>query len=150
MPDCYILIGIPASGKSTWVRKYGGDMTVISPDGYLEEQYQYEWTEQRAKEAWAHSYQEFADSLRQGRSVVWDATFLGSIDRSPVLNLAKGFGYKCTAIVVQAPLELCLQRNLERHRSPVPSSKIVAMHKSLCLPSLEEGFDDIELVDAGS
>ena len=36
MPKLYMLIGVPATGKSTWVEKHKGDALVISSDDLIE------------------------------------------------------------------------------------------------------------------
>ena len=115
MPQCTILVGIPGVGKTTWLQQNTeSSAQVISPDQYLEEHYDYDWTPVRASEAWAVSYQLFAKCLKNTQDVLWDATFLQPIDRSAILHIAKGFSYKTRAIVIVAPLETCLERNLKR------------------------------------
>jgi len=147
MPTCTILIGIPGAGKSTWIRNnISTEERIISPDTHLEEKYNYQWTPERASEAWAVSYHQFASCLQAGQSVVWDATFLRPIDRSAILHLSNGFGYHTKAVVLVAPLEVCLERNKRRKREPVPSEKIIAMHEALCIPEVSEGFNEIVIV----
>ena len=147
MPQCTILVGIPGSGKTTWIQK-NADATgcTISPDRFLEENYDYQWTPARASKAWAVSYQRFAGFLRNNQDVIWDATFLQPIDRSAILHIANGFDYRTVAVVLLTPLELCLERNQNRPRLPVPDDKIKAMQSRMILPTREEGFDEIKIV----
>ena len=149
MSTVHVLIGIPGVGKSTWIRNnIASDIPVICPDRFLEEKYNYEWTPSRAAEAWADAYRQFAECLQANCSMVWDATFLRSIERSAVLHISKGFGYRTIAVVVQAPLEVCLERNRKRERRPVPDEKIVAMAEWLSPPDQDEGFDEIIVFDS--
>jgi len=149
MSTCHILIGIPGAGKSTWIKNnIPSSRVIISPDNYLEQQYNYEWTPERASEAWADSYEVFAANLKRGSSIVWDATFLREIDRSAVLHIANGFGYYTIAVVVQAPLGVCLERNRSRLRKPVPDQKVIAMNNLLNIPNEQEGFSEIILFDS--
>ena len=75
-----MMVGIPASGKSTWIsQNRKSSWNVISPDQFLEEKYDYEWTPERASEAWALSFQRYGQYLLDGGTVVWDATFLSPI-----------------------------------------------------------------------
>lgn len=138
-----IMTGIPGAGKSTWVQENRGQAVVISPDQYLIEQYDYEWTPERAGEAWGYSYQLYAKELVKGSDIIWDATFLRGIDRSSVLNFALGFDYHCRAVFFDTPLSLCLERNLSRERTPVPELTIRNMAKSLQIPSEKEGFHEV-------
>jgi predicted kinase len=147
MPQCTILIGIPGVGKTTWLQQnIPSSHQVISPDQYLEENYDYEWTVARASKAWAVSYQRFAQCLKNTQDVIWDATFLQPIDRSAILHIANGFLYKTRAVALIAPLEVCLERNRKRSRNPVPDIKIRDMFGRIILPTKEEGFDEVVIV----
>ena len=147
MPQCTILVGIPGSGKTTWLlENTKATEYIISPDRFLEENYDYQWTPARASEAWAVSYQSFAGFLRHKQDVIWDATFLQPIDRSAILHIANGFDYKTVAVVLLTPLDLCLERNRKRPRQPVPDDKIIAMQSRMIIPTKEEGFDEIRIV----
>lgn len=139
-----MMVGIPASGKSTWIRENCAEgWTWISPDAILEERYHYEWTPERAAEAWAESFQAYGAVLLAGGKVVWDATFVSPITRASVLHIAKGVGFSTTAVFMDADLEMCIARNIERDREPVPENTIRRMHESLIPPSEEEGFDHV-------
>ena len=143
----YMMVGIPGSGKSTWIRQNRvDDWVVISPDQILEERYGYEWTPERAAEAWAESYQRFGALLLEDKTMVWDATFTSPMMRSAILHIAKGIGYRVKAIFCKTNIDLCLSRNLKRDREPVPESTIRRMADSLIVPSTEEGFDEIQVV----
>ena len=145
----YMMVGIPGSGKSTWVRQNRDeDWVVISPDAILEERYHYEWTPERAAEAWADSYQQFGSLLVEGGTMVWDATFTSPMMRSAILHIAKGVGYTVKAIFCQANMDLCFSRNLKRDREPVPENTIRRMADSLIPPTVEEGFDEVQIIVA--
>lgn len=139
-----MMVGIPASGKSSWIdANCDHSWTRISPDAVLEEKYNYEWTPERAAEAWATSFQEYGAILLQGGNVVWDATFVSPIVRASVLHIANGAGFTTKAIFFDVDVEVCIQRNLERDREPVPESTIRRMHDGLVEPTEEEGFDEV-------
>ena len=141
----YMMIGIPGSGKSTWIREHlEQSWVVLSPDAILENRYNYEWTPDRAAEAWAESYQRFGYFLLQGRTMVWDATFTSPIIRSAILHTAKGAGYRVVAVFCDTPIEVCIERNASREREPVPQSTIIRMAENLVPPTQEEGFDTVQ------
>ena len=146
-PVVYMMVGIPGSGKSTWIRNNRQKTWIIvSPDVILETQYNYEWTPERAAEAWAISYQQFGQGLLSGQTMVWDATFISPIMRSAILHTAKGAGYRVEAVFCDTPTELCIERNQRRNRKPVPEGKIRGMAEDLQPPTEKEGFDHIEHV----
>ena len=137
-----MMVGIPASGKSTWISENKkSDWLVISPDQFLEDKYDYEWTPERASEAWARSFQRYGQYLLDGGTVVWDATFLSPIIRASVLHIAKGAGFKTEAVFFDTDIEVCIERNSKRQREPVPDETIRRMHDGLVPPTVEEGFD---------
>jgi len=143
----YIMVGIPGSGKSTWIDAHAKeDWHLISPDKILQDRYDYIWTPERAAESWAESFQYFGRQLLRGGTIVWDATFITPIIRASVLHIAKGAGFHVEAIFCDAPLEVCLERNILRDREPVPESTIHRMSSSLVEPTLEEGFDAIRRI----
>ena len=143
MKNLYLLVGIPGSGKSTWVKQKHTSEVLISPDAFLQEKYNYEWTPKRASEAWAQAYHQFGRCLQQEHSIIWDATFVKVQDRSAPLNVAKAFGYRVVAVFFDTPLQVCLVRNRSRKRSPVPDETIKMMRRHLQCPTLKEGFDDV-------
>ena len=146
-----MMMGIPGSGKSTWVHqeifaKNDQDFHYVSPDRYIEEKYDYNWTPKRAAEAWDVSYQRYGALLLNGQNIVWDATFLQRMGRSSVLHIAKGMGYYCKVVWVCCDLEQSLLRNQKRLRNPVPDNIIQKMWKNIEKPTDVEGFDEIVIV----
>ena len=140
----FMMVGIPASGKSSWIRSNcDQNWIIISPDSILEERYDYEWTPERASEAWAESFQQYGQVLLNGGQVVWDATFVSPIVRAAVLHIANGAGFNTRAVFFDTDVELCVQRNMKRDREPVPEETIRRMHDALVPPTEEEGFDQV-------
>lgn len=152
----YVLCGIPASGKSTWVREHeealkqespNGRITVVSRDkirfSLLEEDEPY-----FAKESLV--YQEYirqiAESLNSGDTVIADATHLNAKSRARLLNSLGGAleGCEVIAICMIVSPALALKRNHQRSgREFVPPSQIIQMHASYNTPTFEESFNRI-------
>jgi len=71
-PDLIFTIGIPGSGKSTWIHSQPG-YVVVSPDGIRGEMG--DITDQsRNAEVWATAKVRVAEALKQGRNVILDST----------------------------------------------------------------------------
>lgn len=84
--------------------------------------------------------------LRLGRSRNYvDATNLTPQERRPYFHMAARYGYEVRAIFFDVPIEICRQRNLQRHRR-VPEEAMERMSSKLVLPTREEGFTHITIV----
>ena len=147
MKHLYMLIGIPGAGKSTWMEQKRRSEILISPDVFLEDKYDYEWTPKRASEAWSEAYYQFGLALQQEHSMIWDATFVTAQDRVAPLQVAKAFGYQVTAVFFDTPLQICLARNRARQRSPVPDDTIKMMRRRLQPPTNKEGYDAVVRIE---
>jgi len=168
MASVIILIGVPASGKSSLAEQMlrtsnqtasqnsssltYGQTQLISPDRIRASLYgsadiQGDWTE-----IWAQVQQEFANAAKSQQSVIYDATNYKREYRKNVISLAKEHGFKpITGLWLNVPLWICLSRNDNRDRQ-VPDDIIIEMHRTLSYspPSLSEGFDRILFRDEKS
>jgi predicted kinase len=142
----YVLVGAPGAGKSTLASKIAQseNAVVISGDDvraelYGDEANQGQWTEiqDRIEEILSESV---------GCPVIMDGTHYLSSYRREALALLRSYGYNdIEAIVVNPPLETCIQRNANRHRS-VARHVVIGMYeklqKSLSFISIE-GFTKV-------
>lgn len=156
----YIMVGIPGSGKSTCiknsleilVRDYGVGK-IVSRDAIrfsiVKEDEPYFSKE---KEVFNTFIQEIKNGLADEKInfVVADATHINQASRTKTLR-ALGTALKdvkVIAIVMNTDLDTCLQRNMKRTgRELVPEDAIINMYHNLTTPNVEEGFDEVWLVD---
>lgn len=124
-PSMYQMIGIPASGKSSFCKLH--QWFAISLDVVKTRA-----NEQRAIE----------DSLRQYSSFAIDNTNVTRKERAHYIALAKENGYKIEGYYFKSVIADCLERNSQR-ASKVPNVAILAKAKQLELPSYDEGFDEL-------
>lgn len=138
-----ILIGLPASGKSTVAKGMASPFVkALSSDAIREELYGDEATQGNPADVFSLLYKRLEYSLSQGFSVVIDATNICKRERSEAIRIAKKHGAKTEAVVMDTPIAECVRRNDKRERK-VPDfvfDKMIAKYEE---PNLSEGFDMI-------
>ena len=150
MPTMYMLIGVPASGKSTWVEKNKGDALVISTDNLIEiyaadngKTYNDVFKEQikiATKIAMEHAEAAFA----AGQDVIWDQTNITKKSRKGKLAMVPEH-YRKTAVFFATPLEEEWQRRLNgRQGKSIPAHILDSMVEMLEMPEQDEGWSVIE------
>ena len=129
-----ILIGLPASGKSTFFReRFAATHDHVSKD-LLRNNRQ----PQRRQD------QLIAESLASGRSVVVDNTNPSAAVRAPVIALARKHGAEVVGYFFATEAGDALRRNRARQgRERVPDVAIFTARKRLEPPTRAEGFDRV-------
>ena len=155
MPTFYMLIGVPASGKSTWVEKNKGDALVISSDNLIEAYaadhgmtYNEVFKEQ-IKIATAVVKIEAQKAFESDQDVIWDQINITKKSRASKLAMVPKHYHK-TAVFFATPPEEEWQRRLNsRPGKSIPWNVLNGMIRSLEEPSYDEGFDEIiEIITA--
>ena len=151
MPKLYMLIGVPASGKSTWREQHAGDAVIVSTDDILEQtaaargatynevfkeniKFATQLADERAREAFS-----------AGKDVIWDQTNLTPKSRKSKLALVPD-DYEKIAVVFLTPEDEEWQRRLDRPGKSIPQNILMGMRDSMVFPDPEEGFGRIEVV----
>ena len=147
---CYQLIGVPASGKSTWVEAQDWALACsrISTD---------KWVEIYAKEVGRTYSEVFADFMPTavelmakevvaareiGRDIIWDQTSTTVKSRARKFNMLPD--YEHIAVVFKTPDHKELMRRLfSRPGKEIPDHVIASMIASWEDPTEEEGFKEI-------
>lgn len=152
MPTLYMLIGIPGSGKSTWVDNAGFDVedtVIISTDKFIEtdavlqgKTYS-EVFDGSIKRATQMMNLALDMAVKDRMNIVWDQTNLTKKSRAGKLSKIPNTYHK-VAVVFATPNDDELNRRLAgRPGKTIPSNIILAMKSQLQIPSEEEGFEDI-------
>lgn len=132
--ECVILIGLPASGKSTFFReRFAATHDHVSKDLLRNNR-----KPQRRQE---HL---IAESLASGRSVVVDNTNPSVAVRASLIAIARKHGAQVSAYFFPTEARDALRRNRAREgRERVPDVAIFTVRKRLEPPSAAEGFDQV-------
>lgn len=151
----YMMIGLPASGKSTTrdelekvLTKRKEKFTVVCPDDIRGELCDGDVSDQsKNKEVFALAFKRLTQNLRGGTSVIFDATNVDKKSRRNVIKIGKSAKAGVIGVWQDTKKELCVKRNKARDRV-VPEWVIQKMHDRFRKPDLKEGFDSIIRVDA--
>jgi len=111
-----ILIGPPASGKSTWGEKFAIDnqYTYLSSDRNRARLGRNEDDQSVSAQAFALLKEEMESRLNNGENVVVDACFCSKKARKDFVNIAKKKLAHLRAITFEFPREILLERNSKR------------------------------------
>ena len=138
------MVGLPGSGKSTWLAQKG--IGAISSDeirGLLAD----DPTDQTIHgRVFATVRYLIRQRLAIGRPETYvDATNLTRKDRRQFIVIAKAWRCEIDAVFFDVPLEVCIARNRQRPRQ-VPEEALRLLASKLQPPTLEEGFANIQIV----
>lgn len=150
MPKCYQLVGVPGSGKSTWVDKQAWAFSCahVSTD---------KWVEIYAKEVGRTYSEVFADFMptavdlmakevvvarEMKRDIIWDQTSTTIASRAKKFRMLPDYDH--VAVVFQTPEHTELMRRLfSRPGKEIPDHVISSMIASFEMPTEDEGFKEI-------
>ena len=153
MPKCYQLVGVPGSGKSTWVDKqaWAFSCAKVSTD---------KWVEFYAREVGRTYSEVFNDFMptavdlmakevvaarEMGRDIIWDQTSTTVKSRARKFNMLPD--YEHIAVVFETPAFAELRNRLVRRPGKtIPWTVVSAMIENFEMPSEEEGFKEIRYV----
>lgn len=140
-PRIVLTIGLPGSGKSTWLARHG--INALSSDGLRKLLLDDEDDQSANRTVFLVLRWLLRKRLALKRPATYiDATHLSSWERRPYMHLARLHGCDVEALWFDEPFELCLERNAARPRT-VPVDVMHRMRQRFEAPSLEEGFSRI-------
>lgn len=147
-PRIILTIGLPGSGKSTWLADRG--IAALSSDALRKLLLDDEDDQSANRSIFMVLRLLLKKRLQLKRPVTYvDATHLSLWERKPYLHLAKLYGCDVEALWFDEPFEVCLERNAARTRV-VPPDVMQRMRQRLQPPTLEEGFSRIVVLREGA
>lgn len=121
-PEFNLLWGPSGSGKSEWIRRHGGSAAVVSLDELREKICGKRGDQSMNGQVLQAAKEQIKLHLRQGLSVIFDATNLRRELRAGLLNLATAYGARTIITALRTPVHELESRNRQR---PHPVSKAV-------------------------
>jgi predicted kinase len=151
MSKLYILVGVPGSGKSTWIghQTFNWDNTVIVSTDRFVEQYAIS-----VGKTYSEVFEEYmptavklmAESAQQafavGKDIIWDQTSTTASTRAKKLRMAPDT-YTKIAVVFNTPSPMGHARMLDRPGKNIPTEIMQDMIARFEMPTVEEGFDKV-------
>lgn len=158
---CVILVGVPGSGKSTWINnteskrlaENNESARAISTDRIIES----------IAHSWGFSYdQAFSDLIKFAEKVMWkdltahaelgstlyiDRTNLSVKSRKKFIDFLEPYGYEFEAVVFETPDDEEWQRRLDRPGKTIPVHVLESMADNIEIPTMSEGFAKITYID---
>lgn len=147
MLEFIMLVGIPASGKSTYAKELEKNRYHIhSSDEIRKELTGDENTQVVNEKVFQVLHKRIKSDLEQGISCVYDATNISMKRRIAFLNEIQKYDCHKKCILFATPVEVCKERNQIRDRK-VPDHVFDKMLKQFQCPYYYEGWDEIEIME---
>jgi len=150
MPKCYQLIGVPGSGKTTWVQNqtWVADCIIVSTDEFVEE---YAKAQDKTYSDVFNSYMPTAVNLMAkkvieartaGKDIIWDQTSTTVKSRARKFNMLPNYDH--IAVVFKIPsIEDLTARLASRPGKMIPWSVVSQMIDNFEMPTKAEGYKEI-------
>ena len=150
MPKLYMLVGVPGSGKSTWIKDqvWALGLPVVSTDSWVED-----YARQQGK-TYSEVFEEYMPvavrlmtnhaltAQANNNDIIWDQTSTTRASRAKKFRMLPD--YYAIAVVFPTPEPAELERRLAgRPGKTIPPEVVERMIQDWEEPTLEEGFREI-------
>lgn len=145
-PTLTMLVGLPASGKSTYANSlaYETQAIICSSDNIRKELFNDENLQDNNREVFKVLHNIIKNYLKMGLNVIYDATNINSKRRRAFLNELRNIPCIKECVIMATPFKECCKRNELRNRV-VPYGTILRMYKNWNTPYWFEGWDKISI-----
>ena len=154
MPRLYVLVGVPASGKSTWIsnQEWADNCAIISTDYHVEK---YALSEGKTYSEVFNDFMPTAVKLMaddvvkartEGKDIIWDQTSTTVLSRKKKFNMLPNYTH-IAVIFRTPPVEELMKRLESRPGKTVPWKVVSGMIDNFEEPTEIEGFKEIWFVN---
>lgn len=149
MPKVYVLVGVPGSGKSTWVanQDWAKDCVYVSSDKHIDEyatsmgKTYNEVFKEYATTAVKMMLDDVVEAREAGKDIIWDQTSVNVKSRKKKFSMLPDYYH--IAVVFPTPDPEEHARRLNRPGKHIPEDVLQSMINTFVMPSEEEGFKEI-------
>ena len=150
MPKVYVLVGVPAAGKSTWVenQEWAAECAYISTDQIVEAyaasvgKMYIEVFDDYMPTAVELMVEEVIAARDAGRDIIWDQTSTTVASRKKKLVMLPDY-HKIAVVFPTPATEELNMRLTSRMDKVIPQTVVDKMIKDYVTPTEEEGFDEV-------
>lgn len=139
-----MLVGLPASGKSTIAQKINEKSVILSSDQLRVEIFNNINDIEHSGQVFEEMNKRTKEYLKQGTTVIYDATNISSKRRMNFLKQLNKIDCYKECYFIFRDIEKCIYRDSKRERL-VGKEVITRMRNSLCIPQYYEGWDNITI-----
>lgn len=155
-PTLYMLVGVPGSGKSTWIKtaefNEEFDTVIISTDNIIEDLAAYhsktydEVFKDNIESATKLMYDDLEWAIENNINIIWDQTNISRKTRAKKLSMIPSH-YKKVGIFFPTPPDEELNKRLaSRSGKNIPEYVMDSMIEMIEQPTLSEGFDEVRII----
>lgn len=150
-----MLIGVPGSGKSTWIQNQFEDVVkeltthVASTDDYIEYIAKSQWKtydevfKDNIKEAEKRMYKNVASAVEDEYDIIWDQTNLTRKSRAKKLIMIPDHYIKIAQFFPVPEMNELARRIESRPGKTIPAKVLQSMIENIEFPCVSEGFHQI-------
>lgn len=155
-PTLIMLVGLPGTGKSTWIRDQGfwdrwdsADTMVLSTDNFIEsvasgEGKTYSEVFPMAIKAAEKNLEEGLEyAIQTDMNIVWDQTNLSVSSRKKKLRKIPAHYRKVAKVFLPTDEHEAWLNSPERAGKVIPKNVLDSMQATFQMPTVDEGFDEV-------